>query len=58
MWDIPYGHSGWRQANEPAKQAIISQMNGSKFPFMGASPVVLWEIILKVMVTLVLLGCY
>lgn len=31
------GHSGWKHAPDPAKQAVIDQMTGSKFPFMGAS---------------------
>ena len=30
------GHSGWRHSPDPAKQEVINQMTGSKFPFMGA----------------------
>lgn len=30
------GHSGWKHSPDPAKQQIIDQMIGSRFPFMGA----------------------
>ncbi len=31
------GHSGWRHADDPEKQAVIDRMNSKAFPFMGAS---------------------
>jgi hypothetical protein len=30
------GHSGWRHADDPQKQAVIDSMTGKTFPFMGA----------------------
>lgn len=31
-----YGHSTWKQATDPVRQEVISQMTGHKFPFMGS----------------------
>lgn len=30
-----YGHSTWKQATDPVKQTVISQMTDHRFPFMG-----------------------
>jgi hypothetical protein len=30
------GHAGWKTSPEPAQKAIVDQMNGQAFPFMGA----------------------
>ncbi len=29
------GHSGWKNPTDPVQQAVIRQMTGPKFPFMG-----------------------
>jgi hypothetical protein len=31
-----FGHSTWKLATDPVKQAVISQMTEHKFPFMGS----------------------
>jgi len=32
-----FGTLGWKKTTDPAKQEVIKQMTGNKFPFMGAN---------------------
>jgi hypothetical protein len=31
------GHAGWKKPADPAQLAVVKQMNGPKFPFMGVN---------------------
>ena len=31
------GHSGWKKPTDPRQLAVVNEMNGPKFPFMGVT---------------------